>query len=319
MASSVLKNSYRILDDLNSGNFGVVYSCEHLQTGEVFACKVIRKENVGDVSSLCREVQIMQQVAGQPNVIEIQDVLEDDKHIYIVMELCDGGDLFDRLQASGQLPEAVAKSAFRQIVNAIRFCHQRGIVHRDIKPENVLLKASKHTSLPEFRGKEWELKLADFGCSTFCPARNTLHGFYGSHHYMSPQIITGEGHTEKADIWSLGVVLFALLSGTLPFLGCKAGGTEEDVDTLFEAIMDGDYDIESYRWQSVSKNAKHLVRMMLAEDEARRPSAEQILMHPWFHDATFEVDGSLSNRTDISRESSLSSFRSASSNSSDEY
>eukprot|EP00270_Netrium_digitus_P004332 TRINITY_DN15383_c0_g1_i2.p1 TRINITY_DN15383_c0_g1~~TRINITY_DN15383_c0_g1_i2.p1 ORF type:complete len:330 (-),score=56.88 TRINITY_DN15383_c0_g1_i2:255-1244(-) len=306
-ASACLSQTYRFMKTLNSGNFGIVYSCENVQSGEVLACKVVRKGECEDLSSLRQEVHIMEKLAGQSNIVQIHDVLEDEENMYIFMELCDGGDLFDKIQAKGRFPEAMARSAFRQIVKAANFCHQKGIAHRDIKPENVLLKSPRGMSPCDDSVDECELKLADFGCSAHCPAGETLNGFYGSHHYMAPEIVVGEGHAQKADIWSLGVLLFALLSGGLPFLGYKANEAEEDEDLLFEAILDGAYDMESGGWQCISQSAKDLVSLMLAADQEKRPSTAEILLHPWLLGArSFDAADSSSEGSVLSRENSLS-------------
>ncbi|GJP32945.1 hypothetical protein CLOM_g7608 [Closterium sp. NIES-68] len=256
---------------LGSGEFGVVRQCTDRATGDVFAVKTIRKEQLADErmrDEVRREVGAMRRVAGHPGVVQLRAVFEDERHVHLVMDLCDGGELFDEVVRRGRLPEKEAALLFRQIASAVAFCHSKGVMHRDLKPENILLSKQKVS------GTEVACaKLADFGLAIALNQGERAYGAAGSPFYMAPEVLSGEYGVE-ADVWSLGVVLYVLLSGSPPFWGA-------DDNAVFRAVMEAPLDLTSGAWAGVSAEAKGLLRCMLHRDPRRRPSAAKLLSHPW--------------------------------------
>ncbi|CAI5928716.1 unnamed protein product [Closterium sp. NIES-64] len=258
-------------DLLGSGEFGVVRRCIDSATGETFACKTIQKSRLvseSDREEVRREVGAMQRVMGHPGVVNLRAVFEDDKEVHIVMEYCEGGELFDEVIRRGRIPEKEAALLFRQIVSAVAFCHARGVMHRDLKPENILLKKQL------VNGREATFaKLADFGLAIGLEEGAKATGAAGSPFYMAPEVLTGEYGVE-ADVWSLGVILYVLLSGNTPFWG-------PDDNAVFASVLAGRVDMSGPAWAGVSAEARSLIWCMLQRDPRRRPSAAKVLSHPW--------------------------------------
>ncbi|GJP86473.1 hypothetical protein CLOP_g16498 [Closterium sp. NIES-67] len=254
---------------LGAGHIGVVRRCIENATKQAFACKSIDKNRLTTSAArdeVRREVAAMQSVAGHPGVVQLRAVFEDERQVHLVMDLCDGGELFDEIVRRQRLPERDAALFFRQIASAVAFCHSKGVMHRDLKPENILLASPPSARVPS-------VKLADFGFSIPIPSGHRACGVAGSPFYMAPEVLSGE-YGAEADVWSLGVVLYVLLSGTPPFWGA-------DDNAVFRAVLDAPLDLTSGAWAGVSAEAKGLLRCMLHRDPRRRPSAAKLLSHPW--------------------------------------
>jgi calcium-dependent protein kinase len=183
---------------------------------------------------------------------------------FVVTELCKGHELFDRIIEDGSISENQAALYTWQMLSAINHCHQRGIVHRDIKPENLLFDSKDESS---------RLKVIDFGISKKVEHGETLSSFSGTIFYVAPEVIQGK-YDAKCDIWSCGVVLYAMLSGALPF----NGNTDREIT---QKILSGAVSFDLGEWEHVSDQAKHLIRRMLTKDPKRRPSAEEVLQDEW--------------------------------------
>uniref|UniRef100_A0A7S1TCK7 Calmodulin n=1 Tax=Compsopogon caeruleus TaxID=31354 RepID=A0A7S1TCK7_9RHOD len=252
---------------LGRGSFGTVTRVVERATGREFACKSLSKARLvtdNDRATAQREVDILQVMAGNPNVVHIEAVYEDADHVHFIMELCRGGELFDRIVAKGHYSESDAAMILRKILSVLKSCHENNIAHRDIKPENFLFVEPDEDS---------ELKAIDFGLSCFLQADEVAHDVVGTPIYIAPEVLR-RSYTTKADIWSAGVVLYILLSGKLPFYG-----TNEKEE--LRSTLRGHYNLIKEPWPSISEPAKDVVRKMLTMDYNARPDAETLLSDPW--------------------------------------
>ncbi|KAF7815613.1 calcium-dependent protein kinase 17-like [Senna tora] len=276
-----VKATYNVGKELGRGQFGVTHLCTHKATGQQFACKTIAKRkltNAADIEDVRREVQIMHHLAGQANVVELKGAFEDKHSVHLVMELCAGGELFDRIIAKGHYTERAAASLLRTIVQTVHTCHSMGVIHRDLKPENFLL-LNKEEDSP--------LKVNDFGLSVFFKEGETFKDIVGSAYYIAPEVLKRK-YGPEVDIWSIGVMLYILLSGVPPFWAESENG-------IFNAILRGHVDFSADPWPSISPSAKDLVRKMLNSDPKARLTAYQVLNHPWIKEDGEAPDKPLDN------------------------
>ncbi|XP_073149827.1 calcium-dependent protein kinase 9-like [Henckelia pumila] len=258
---------YNLGSELGRGQFGVTHLCTDISTGQKYACKSIAKKKLvtkSDKEDMRREIQIMQHMSGQSNIVEFKGAYEDNDSVHLVMELCEGGELFDRIIARGHYNERDAASMCRSIVNVVHICHFMGVMHRDLKPENFLLSDKSEQAL---------LKATDFGLSVFIEGGKIYKDVVGSAYYVAPEVLRRK-YGKEADIWSAGVMLYILLCGVPPFWAETEKG-------IFDAILRGHIDFESQPWPSISPSAKDLVRRMLNEDPKKRITAAEVLEHPW--------------------------------------
>ncbi|XWS14422.1 hypothetical protein CRYUN_Cryun35bG0008200 [Craigia yunnanensis] len=259
---------YDIDKELGRGQFGITYLCTEKATGRKYACKSISRRKLTtdkDIDDVRREILILQHLTGQPNIVEFKGAYEDERNLHLVMELCSGGELFDRIIATGIYSERQAASICRQIVNVVHACHFMGVMHRDLKPENFLM-VSKDENCP--------IKATDFGLSVFIEEGRMYKDLVGSAYYVAPEVLQRK-YGKEIDVWSAGVILYILLSGVPPFWG----ETEKEI---FKAISEGNLDLKSQPWPSISDGAKDLVGKMLARDPKKRITAAQALLeHPW--------------------------------------
>ncbi|XP_002510594.2 calcium-dependent protein kinase 29 [Ricinus communis] len=258
---------YDLDKELGRGQFGITYLCTEKTTGLKYACKSISRRklvNDKDVEDVRREILILQHLTGQPNIVEFKGAYEDRQNLHLVMELCSGGELFDRIIAKGTYTEREAATITRQIVNVVHACHFMGVIHRDLKPENFLL-VSKAEDSP--------LKATDFGLSVFIEEGVVYKDIVGSAYYVAPEVLN-RSYGKEVDVWSAGIILYILLSGVPPFWG-------ENEKGIFEAIIKGQLDLQSSPWPKISASAKDLIRKMLARDPKKRITAAEALEHPW--------------------------------------
>uniref|UniRef100_A0A1J3IY12 non-specific serine/threonine protein kinase n=1 Tax=Noccaea caerulescens TaxID=107243 RepID=A0A1J3IY12_NOCCA len=262
---------YDLHKELGRGQFGITYKCTDKSNGREYACKSISKRKLirrKDIEDVRREVMILQHLTGQPNIVEFRGAYEDKDNLHVVMELCSGGELFDRIIKKGSYSEKEAANIFRQIVNVVHVCHFMGVVHRDLKPENFLLVSTDEDS---------PIKATDFGLSVFIEEGKVYRDIVGSAYYVAPEVLH-QNYGKEIDVWSAGVMLYILLSGVPPFWG-------ENEKTIFKAVLEGNLDLESSPWPSISESAKDLIRKMLARDPKRRITAAEALEHPWLTDS----------------------------------
>ncbi|KAK8683703.1 hypothetical protein V6N13_039754 [Hibiscus sabdariffa] len=258
---------YDLDKELGRGQFGITYLCTEKATGRKYACKSISTGKLTtekDKEDVRREVSILQHLTGQPNIVEFKGAYEDRQNVHLVMELCSGGELFDRIIAKGSYSERQAASIFRQVVNVVHACHFMGVMHRDLKPENFLLVSKDENSL---------IKATDFGLSVFIEEGRTYRDLVGSAYYVAPEVLNRR-YGKEIDVWSAGVILYILLCGVPPFYG----ETEKEI---FKAVLEGNLDLKSQPWPSISEGAKDLIRKMLARDPKQRITSAEALDHPW--------------------------------------
>ncbi|KAH0920213.1 hypothetical protein HID58_027878 [Brassica napus] len=262
---------YDLHKELGRGQFGITYRCTDKSNGREYACKSISKRKLirqKDIEDVRREVMILQHLTGQPNIVEFRGAYEDKDNLHVVMELCSGGELFDRIIKKGSYSEKEAANIFRQIVNVVHVCHFMGVVHRDLKPENFLLVSADDDS---------PIKATDFGLSVFIEEGKVYKDVVGSAYYVAPEVLH-RNYGKEIDVWSAGVMLYILLCGVPPFWG-------ETEKTIFEAVLEGNLDLESSPWPTISESAKDLIRKMLARDPKKRITAAEALAHPWLTDS----------------------------------
>ncbi|KAH9797841.1 calcium-dependent protein kinase 21 [Citrus sinensis] len=265
-----IRQFYTLGKELGRGQFGITYLCTENSTGNSYACKSILKRklvNKQDREDIKREIQIMQHLSGQQNIVEFRGAYEDRQSVHLVMELCSGGELFDKIIAQGHYTEKAAAALCRAIVNVVHHCHFMGVMHRDLKPENFLLSNKDGGAM---------LKATDFGLSVFIDEGKVYRDIVGSAYYVAPEVLR-RSYGKEIDVWSAGVILYILLSGVPPFWAETEKG-------IFDAILKGGVDFESEPWLLISDSAKDLVRKMLIQDPKKRITSAEVLEHPWMRE-----------------------------------
>ncbi|KAM8855325.1 peripheral plasma membrane protein CASK isoform 14-T14 [Spinachia spinachia] len=269
----LFEDVYELCEVIGKGPFSVVRRCINRETGQQFAVKIV---DVAQFTSspglstedLKREASICHMLK-HPHIVELLETYSSDGMLYMVFEYMDGADLcfeiVKRADAGFVYSEAVASHYMRQILEALRYCHDNNVIHRDVKPHCVLL-ASKENSAP--------VKLGGFGVAIQLGESGLVAGGrVGTPHFMAPEVVKREPYGKPVDVWGCGVILFILLSGCLPFYGTK--------ERLFEAICRGKYKMNPRQWAQISESAKDLVRRMLMLDPAERITVYEALNHPW--------------------------------------
>lgn len=286
---STVPCQYRTGKTLGSGTYAIVKEAVHIKTGKYYACKVINKKLMEGREHMVRnEIAVLKRVtSGYRNIVTLQDYFETAHNLYLVFDLCTGGELFDRICAKGQYFEADAANLVRTIMRAVEYIHSCGVVHRDLKPENLLFRT---------KAEDADIMIADFGLSRIMEEEKfqLLHEVCGTPGYMAPEIFRKIGHGKPVDIWAMGVITYFLLCGYTPF----------DRDTQreeMEAICKGDYKFEPEEyWAAVSPTAREFVSLCLTIDPANRPTATEALGHRWLaSDEPHFVPDSMGAPTDL--------------------
>ncbi|XP_061682700.1 serine/threonine-protein kinase SIK3 homolog isoform X2 [Syngnathoides biaculeatus] len=260
---------YEIERTIGKGNFAVVKLATHIITKAKVAIKIVDKTQLDDenLKKIFREVQIMK-LLKHPHIIRLYQVMETERMIYLVTEYASGGEIFDHLVAHGRMAEKDARKKFKQIVAAVHFCHCRNIVHRDLKAENLLLDHNLN------------IKIADFGFSNIFSRGQLLKTWCGSPPYAAPELFEGKEYDgPKVDIWSLGVVLYVLVCGALPFDGST-------LQNLRARVLSGKFRIPFF----MSTDCEYLIRHMLVLEPSRRLTMEQICKNKWMRQGDPEPD-----------------------------
>ncbi|KAJ6852394.1 CDPK-related kinase 1-like [Iris pallida] len=267
-------SKYELGEEVGRGHFGYTCSAKAKKgdmKGEELAVKVIPKAKMTTaiaIEDVRREVRILSSLTGHENLVQFYDAYEDEDNVYIVMELCKGGELLDRiLSRGGKYSEEDAKVVMVQILSVVSFCHLQGVVHRDLKPENFLFSSKDENST---------LKAIDFGLSDFVKPDERLNDIVGSAYYVAPEVLHRSYGTE-ADMWSIGVIAYILLCGSRPFWARTESG-------IFRAVLKAEPSFEEAPWPSLSAEAKDFVKRLLNKDYRKRMTASQALGHPWIQD-----------------------------------
>lgn len=254
--------SYRLGKTLGIGSFGKVKVAEHVQTTHKVAIKILNRKKIKAMDmeeKVRREIKILR-LFMHPHIIRLYEVIETPTDIFVVMEYVKSGELFDYIVEKGRLLEDEARRFFQQIISGVEYCHRNMVVHRDLKPENLLLDS------------KCNVKIADFGLSNIMRDGHFLKTSCGSPNYAAPEVISGRLYAgPEVDVWSCGVILYALLCGSLPF-------DDENIPNLFKKIKGGIYTLPSH----LSAGARDLIPRMLLVDPMKRVTIPEIRQHPWF-------------------------------------
>jgi len=263
---------YEIKDKLGTGSFATVKRAVRKSDGKQFAIKVIKKTklNAEELAVVHDEVEIMHKL-NHYNCVQLYEMFETNKKIYMVMELLTGGELFDRIVAKGSYSEKEASDLIKDIASAIQYLHSIGIVHRDLKPENLIYLSPKSDS---------PIKITDFGLAKYRSGKDmAMTTACGTPGYVAPEVLKNEPYDKAVDMWSLGVILYILLCGFPPFY-------HESTAQLYKQIKKGEYDFPDPYWTDISDSAKDLVRCLLCVPPKDRYTAAQVLAHPWIAGTT---------------------------------
>ncbi|KAK4279402.1 hypothetical protein QN277_011189 [Acacia crassicarpa] len=260
--ADVYLSNYKMGKTLGIGSFGKVKIAEHVLTGHKVAIKILNRRKIKNMEmeeKVRREIKILR-LFMHPHIIRLYEVIETPTDIYVVMEYVKSGELFDYIVEKGRLQEDEARNFFQQIISGVEYCHRNMVAHRDLKPENLLLDS------------KCNVKIADFGLSNIMRDGHFLKTSCGSPNYAAPEVISGKLYAgPEVDVWSCGVILYALLCGTLPF-------DDENIPNLFKKIKGGIYTLPSH----LSPGARDLIPRMLVVDPMKRMTIPEIRQHPWF-------------------------------------
>ena len=271
-----IRKEYKFLKPLGEGHFGTVRKAHRRSEKEpyhYFAIKSISIKNLSqkDYNDLVKEVDIISGL-DHPNIIKFYETYHDKYFFHIVMELCQGKEVFDNIANHGYMPEKKVVNIIFKVLLAIAHCHSRGITHRDLKPENILFESLKPDA---------EIKLIDFGLSRKYAKDEKMHTILGTPYYVAPEVLKGE-YDEKCDIWSIGAMTYLMLCGDPPFTGSSN-------NEIFKKIVKNELKFNPYKWKNISHSAKDFVKWCLNKNASERPSASKAVTHNWFNNVLKET------------------------------
>ena len=218
-------------------------------------------------TTIQKEINILKTL-DHPNIIKVYEFFKTEKYIYIINELCTGGELFDRIVDVKYFSEIVACNIMRQLLSAVAYCHEKGVIHRDLKPENILIEKIEEKNKDFFH-----IKIIDFGTCEMLK-KSKLTEQIGTSFYIAPEVLKN-GYNEKCDLWSCGVILYILLCGSPPFYG-------KNEKEIFSKILYGNFSFRHSIWNKISNEAKNLVLKLLEVNPEKRLSAKDALSDIWF-------------------------------------
>jgi len=260
---------YSDIEEIGRGNFGVVYKAKSIETGKFVAIKAVGVAKIRDSKN---EIEVLKKLDNK-HVLKLYDVLYSPTKTYIITELVFGGELFDRIVKKGKYSEEDARKLMWNLVEGLKYLHENNIVHRDLKPENILMVSTDN---------DYDIKIADYGVSCIIGEKRYLKGLVGTPHYLAPEIILLNRYSPKIclpsrDIWSLGVILYILLSGSPPFYEGKGR------PDIYTQVMEGKYSFPRMLFRNVSMAAKDLIKKMLDVNPITRITLEGIMKDPWMN------------------------------------
>uniref|UniRef100_A0A8C7JC00 Calcium/calmodulin-dependent protein kinase 1Da n=1 Tax=Oncorhynchus kisutch TaxID=8019 RepID=A0A8C7JC00_ONCKI len=247
------------------GAFSEVLLAQERSTGKMFAVKCIPKKALkGKESSIENEINVLRKIKHE-NIVALEDIYESSNHLYLIMQLVSGGELFDRIVEKGFYTEKDASTLIRQVLDAVDYLHKLGIVHRDLKPENLLYFNPQDES---------KIMISDFGLSKMEGSGDVMSTACGTPGYVAPEVLAQKPYSKAVDCWSIGVIAYILLCGYPPFY-------DENDSKLFEQILKADYEFDAPYWDDISDSAKDFIGSLMEKDPAKRFTCDQALGHPW--------------------------------------
>nr|XP_014341981.1 PREDICTED: ribosomal protein S6 kinase alpha-5 [Latimeria chalumnae] len=260
---------------LGEGSFSICRKCLHKKSGQEYAVKIISKRLEANTQ---REITALKLCEGHPNVVKLSEVYHDQLHTFLVMELLKGGELLERIRKKKHFSETEASRIMRKLVSAVSHMHDVGVVHRDLKPENLLFTDESENS---------EMKIIDFGFARLKPPDNQpLKTPCFTLHYAAPELLKHDGYDESCDLWSLGVILYTMLSGQVPFQCREKMLTHSSAEEIMRKIKEGDFSFEGEAWKSVSQEAKDLIQGLLTVDPNKRIKMSSLRYNEWLQDSS---------------------------------
>lgn len=270
-------SKYELRDVLGKGISSVVRRCIEKATGIQYAAKIVEYNNREERDQILKEIEIMRLIGTHPNIILIHDTFESESFVFIIMELCPNGELFDHLTQVVRLSEKKARVLMKSILDAVMLLHKMNIVHRDLKPENILLDANMN------------VKISDFGFAVQLLEEQLLTDLCGTPGYLAPETLACSmyeeepGYGKEVDMWACGVILFTLLSGSPPFWHRRQV-------IMLRTIMEGKYSFSSPEWDDISDDAKELIQNLLTVDRTKRFKAEDALNSSFFQKDASKIE-----------------------------
>ncbi|XP_055712372.1 calcium/calmodulin-dependent protein kinase type 1 isoform X2 [Phlebotomus papatasi] len=260
-----IEDKYIMMELLGTGAFSEVRLAESRETpGQLFAVKIIDKKGLkGKEDSLENEIKVLRRLS-HPNIVQLLETYEDKAKVYLVMELVTGGELFDRIVEKGSYTEKDASGLIRQVLEAVEYMHEQGVVHRDLKPENLLYYSPDDDS---------KIMISDFGLSKMEDS-GIMATACGTPGYVAPEVLAQKPYGKAVDVWSIGVISYILLCGYPPFY-------DENDANLFAQILKGEFEFDSPYWDEISESAKDFIRNLMCVNVEKRYTCKQALTHPW--------------------------------------
>jgi len=261
-----INDNYKLGKELGRGTFSVVREATRNSDGKRFAVKCINRKGLTkeDEEALVAEVEILRTI-DHPNILNLLDVYSEESSYYLVTELLEGGELFDRIIEKEYYPEKEARDLVKLLLEAMAYCHSKNIAHRDLKPENLLLTSKTDDA---------SIKIGDFGFAKAYSGGSELQTACGTPGYVAPEILEGKPYDSKVDVWSIGIITYTLLCGYPPF--------HDDVHTkLFQMIKKGEFEFDSPYWDEVSQSPRDFISKMLITDPSKRPTCDELLTDSW--------------------------------------
>uniref|UniRef100_A0A1Y1N2A1 Calcium/calmodulin-dependent protein kinase type 1 n=1 Tax=Photinus pyralis TaxID=7054 RepID=A0A1Y1N2A1_PHOPY len=260
-----VEDKYTLKDLLGTGAFSVVRLGESKeQHGQLYAIKIIDKKALkGKEDSLENEIKVLRKLTHH-NIVQLLETYEDKSKVYLVMELVTGGELFDRIVEKGSYTEKDASGLIRQVLEAVDYMHEQGVVHRDLKPENLLYYSPDENS---------KIMISDFGLSKMEDS-GVMATACGTPGYVAPEVLAQKPYGKAVDVWSIGVISYILLCGYPPFY-------DENDANLFAQILKGEFEFDSPYWDEISDSAKDFIRHLMCVNVEKRYTCRQALGHPW--------------------------------------